>query len=205
MNIATTANPPVLSFAAGPYTFVKNAAVTAFRADNAGGPITGWLIGPGSNGSSLTANTGLTFSPITGKIQGIPVYLSPPRTYMVTANGLAGSSDTETVSVAVTSMAKPAGEATFSFRVTGGTTLYNLRMPTVDANTENVVVTIADLAGRTVWSQSVDPRTELRELAWDGRDQNGRLVAGGMYMVRISATAAGKTATVTNKAVRFGP
>ncbi len=205
VNIATTANPPVLSFAAGPYTFVKNAAVTAFRADNAGGPITGWLIGPGSNGSSLTANTGLTFSPITGKIQGIPVYLSPPRTYMVTANGLAGSSDTETVSVAVTSMAKPAGEATFSFRVTGGTTLYNLRMPTVDANTENVVVTIADLAGRTVWSQSVDPRTELRELAWDGRDQNGRLVAGGMYMVRISATAAGKTATVTNKAVRFGP
>jgi flagellar hook assembly protein FlgD len=47
----------------------------------------------------------------------------------------------------------------------------------------------------------VDPRSGIRELAWDGRDNSGRLVAGGMYMVRVSATGEGKTSTVTNKAV----
>jgi hypothetical protein len=202
VNITTTLNPPVLSFAAGPYSFVKNAAITAFRADNAGGPITGWSIGLGSNGASLTANTGLVFSPSTGRIQGTPVYVSPARTYVVTANSLGGASDTETVSIAVTLVAKGAiGENTFSFRVTGGAVGYNLRMPKIDESTENVTVTISDLSGRQIWSKGVDPRSGIRELAWDGRDNSGRLVAGGMYMVRVSATGEGKTSTVTNKAV----
>ena len=120
---------------------------------------------------------------------------------MVTANGLASSSDTETVSIAVTLVAKLGGESAFTFRVTGGAMGYNLHMPKVDANTENVTVTISDLSGRKVWSQSVDPREGMRELAWDGRDQNGHLVSGGMYMVRISATGEGKTSTVTSKTV----
>lgn len=118
---------------------------------------------------------GLTFSPITGKIQGN--------------------------SSVVTAVAKLGGESAFTFRVTGGAMGCSLRMPKVDANTENVSVTISDLSGRKVWSLSVDPRLSMRELAWDGRDLNGHLVAGGMYTVRISATSGGKTSTVTNKAV----
>jgi hypothetical protein len=207
VTITTAANPPLLSFAQPAYAFTTGIAIEALRPTNTGGPIIGWAIGMGSNGRSLTQNTGLLFNVTTGRITGTPVYLSTARHYTVTALGLSGVSDTETVEISTVS---PAGKlavgesSAFSFGWTG-ISGYTLRVPAVDELTTSITVSILGTSGRTIWSARLDPNTAGRTLMWDGRDVTGRRVSAGVYLVRIVAQGAGTKAVYVGKGVTHQP
>jgi hypothetical protein len=207
--ITTTVNAPSIAFAADTVTFARGAEITPFRPVNSGGQILGWSISLGSNARSLTANTGLVFNPTTGKILGTPVYLSAPVSYNVTASGLSGSQSQDVIVLAITAPFSKSATTeleAFSFRVTGKVgSSYSLRIPTAFGTAEQVTVSVADLSGRVVWSQSIDPRAGIRELSWSGKAANGRAVPAGMYLVRVSAVKDGKTMEVSDKTVITKP
>jgi photosystem II stability/assembly factor-like uncharacterized protein len=201
--VVVDANPPVLSFASASYSFVTGTVVDPFRPDNTGGRITSWVLSSGSNGKSLTANTGLQFNPTTGRIFGTPTIGSSAVEYTVTAHGLDGSSGQTALTLSTHFLAKlAAGESeAFSVRVTGASKGYIFRIPLTDETFGRIIVTISDLSGRTVWAQSVDPRMFGREMTWDGRDQRGRLVSGGLYLVSVTRHGGGRATMAKGKLV----
>jgi hypothetical protein len=95
-------NPPAIAFASDSVLFIRGVEITPLRPDNWGGPVLGWSISPGSNGMSLTANTGLLFSTTTGKILGTPVYPGLPMAYTITAFGWVGSQSQATIVIGTT-------------------------------------------------------------------------------------------------------
>jgi hypothetical protein len=203
ITLSVLPNPPVLTFAADTVHFTTGMPITSFRPTNSGGTIVNWSISLGSNGVSLSTNTGLLFNPTTGFIYGTPVYASVARTYTVMANGLGGSADT---AVIVISSAAPGaklavGPETFTVRVSGETARYALRLPPIDGEASQVTVTIHDPAGRSIWNRAVDPRTGIRTLMWDGRNNAGGTVSSGLYLVRVIVAQGGRSATVMRSGV----
>jgi G:T-mismatch repair DNA endonuclease (very short patch repair protein) len=187
VEIATTVNAPVIAFENADLSFVLGAEIETFRAVNTGGPIVSWSISLGSGGGSLGGNTGLQFNPTNGRILGTPVYLSVARTYIVTAHGLAGSQHTAEITIATTPLAKVAADFGSSpIRVTGHAREYVFRLPELGAATPNVSVVITDMRGRQVWMLRNIQGSMARDRAvvWDGRDQSGRVVPAGIYVVR---------------------
>ncbi len=202
VNIQVVSNPPSIVFATDTVRFVKGAEITAFRPANSGGPITGWSISLGSNGQSLTANTGLQFSPTTGRILGTPVYLSVPRAYQVIARGVGGSTDTATLVIAITNVAKQGLEESIVFRIFGDAR-YSFRISESKADADKVTVTLMDPEGRRVWMGSIDPRQGGRAVEWNGRNPAGEHVPSGVYFARISAQRAGKAYRVAQKGIQI--
>jgi hypothetical protein len=202
IRIATVLNGPVIAFAADTVTFVRGAEITPFRPANTGGPINGWSISLGSNGNSLTANTGLLFNPTTGRILGTPVYLSTAISYVVTANGLSGAQSRDTIAIAIVASLSKTGliePSSFAIRVNGnfGST-YSLQIPAAFGYPEGFTVTMTDLSGRTVWARRVESRIDTRsenssqqDILWDGRNSKGQTVSAGMYTVRITSPRTG--------------
>jgi hypothetical protein len=199
---------PAISYEASPYSFVQGDAITSFRAVNTGGPIQSWAISAGTNGQSLAANTGLSFNPTTGRIFGTPSVLSEPQEYTVTANGWGNTMAQTALTIGVTPVpgkrAASIPDAT-SFRVSGGNAGYKLRLPAMDADVENITVTVTDLSGRVVWSRNVDPRAGIRAIAWDGKSSNGRAVSAGMYLARVTTMRADESAAQIGKGLKVEP
>jgi hypothetical protein len=163
-----------------------------------------WEIGIGSNGRTLTENTGLLFNPTTGGILGTPENPSPRILYPVTVFCVGGFSISTELNVGIfRGLGKSAvGNAeSFSVRVTGQIgSMYSLRIPVAFGTAERVTVSVADLSGRSVWSKEVNARDGVRELIWDGKAKDGRAVSAGMYMVRVTAVENGRSVTVSEKA-----
>jgi hypothetical protein len=202
LTIAVNPNPPMIAFTVDTLHFVTGVPITAHRPVRSGGPITGWSMSTGSNGTSLTANTGLLFNPTTGFIYGTPQKASAPQRYSVMAYGLAGSADTAVIVISTAAPgAKVAAEATtFTLRLTGTVEGYALKVPDVDDQTSQVVISIYDPVGHRVWARAVDPRQGERSLTWDGRNREGRLLAAGMYLVRTELVRNGQRAIVVQGA-----
>ena len=213
VTIGVAANPPLLAYDQPTRTFTRGVEIEPFRPTNGGGPITGWAISPAANGKTLSANTGLQFNPTTGRIYGTPTIASAPRVYTVTAYGLSGVSDTESVTITVVTPGSKlsAGESrSFFFRVSDaaggeGSASHIVRIPEVDEATEAIAVSIVTTEGRTVWSTLRDPRTGEGTLTWDGRARNGRPLGAGVYIVRITARGAGRSVEVIEKGVGLLP
>jgi hypothetical protein len=62
-------------------------------------------------------------------------------------------------------------QATFGFEGTGVATMFS--------------VTVYDLAGKVVWSETL---ANVTEIVWDGTDENGVMLANGGYLYVITAT-----------------
>ena len=69
---------------------------------------------------------------------------------------------------------------------------------------ESMVMTLADMSGRTVWSRTVHPaRSGMQEIAWDGTTQSGARAPNGAYVVRIRASGAGVTQEFVRSSVKL--
>ena len=69
-------------------------------------------------------------------------------------------------------------------------------------STDRVTMSISDVWGRTVWSNSINPKAnKVQEISWNGRASNGTQVSAGMYVVKIATRTAGVTTEFTEKAV----
>jgi len=60
-----------------------------------------------------------------------------------------------------------------------------------------VQVTIHDVQGRRVRSLTVDGPAGTRRVAWDGRDDAGRALSSGQYLLRVVSTAGIRTGRCT--------
>lgn len=63
------------------------------------------------------------------------------------------------------------------------------------AGAEDAVLSVHDLRGRSVWSRRVSRAPT--QVVWDGRDDRGRRVAAGIYIVRLEAEGWTRTRKVT--------
>jgi hypothetical protein len=64
-------------------------------------------------------------------------------------------------------------------------------------------VSVVDVWGRTVWSQTV---TNARELAWDGIASDGHAIAHSVYIARMVALDANhKSVSVVEKKINYAP
>jgi hypothetical protein len=200
-----TASLPNLTFPASPYTFVQGDSITPFRAVNSGGPVLSWSISTANNGQTLTENTGLSFNTITGRIFGTATTVSISRGYIVTANGWGGTTGQVALWVGVNAVPGKRGvevpEAT-SFRVSGASTGYTMRLPTMDPAVEKITVSVTDLSGRMIWSRNVDPHLGIRAIAWDGKSTAGHVVSAGMYLARITTKRAHESAEQIGKGLK---
>jgi hypothetical protein len=93
----------------------------------------------------------------------------------------------------------------FVIRVNGQERPYAFQLP-AGTTTERLTLSILDVWGRQVWSQTVNPvKDKLTEVSWNGKSANGRQASAGMYVVRISVLNAGKTTNYIRKSVTLKP
>jgi hypothetical protein len=65
------------------------------------------------------------------------------------------------------------------------------------ATPEGAVLNVYDVRGRVVWTSAVSPGTERRVVTWDGCDDRGVRVPGGVYFLRLRDGRAERTVKVT--------
>lgn len=71
---------------------------------------------------------------------------------------------------------------------------------------EKVTISLSDLHGRTIWSESLVPAaSHLKEITWNGKSSQGLPVSAGMYLVQVSLESAGKTRESALRAVSIRP
>lgn len=58
----------------------------------------------------------------------------------------------------------------------------------VPADTETLSINVRDASGNILWSDNGSSQEGLYDITWDGRDNNGDLVAQGSYDVEVIAT-----------------
>lgn len=80
------------------------------------------------------------------------------------------------------------------FNPTQGTITFRFRLD--NASSANLIVT--DRFGQSVWSRSVSAQTGSNDVTWDGRNDNGHVVAAGIYYVMLE-----NGGTIESR-VRFG-
>jgi len=114
-------------------------------------------------------------------------------TFTVYAVNAAGNSPTSAPSNALTLSSTSLLPGRYSLSATGAGRSFRFALtPEAMASTETLTMTISDLHGRTVWTRTLQPRRDrLREVVWNERTSEGRAVAPGVYMVRVSALGGG--------------
>lgn len=65
------------------------------------------------------------------------------------------------------------------------------------AGSEGAVLEVYDVRGRVVWKSAVNPRADRGVVTWDGRDDRGARVPGGVYFLRLLDGSASCEAKVT--------
>ena len=65
------------------------------------------------------------------------------------------------------------------------------------ATPEGAVLEVYDVRGRVVWTSAVSPGTERRVVTWDGCDDRGVRVPGGVYFLRLRDGRTERTVKVT--------
>ena len=65
------------------------------------------------------------------------------------------------------------------------------------AGSEGAVLEVYDVRGRVVWTSAVRPGTDRVVVTWDGRDDRGARVPGGVYFLRLGDGKAARKVKVT--------
>ncbi|MCK4512455.1 T9SS type A sorting domain-containing protein, partial [bacterium] len=65
------------------------------------------------------------------------------------------------------------------------------------ANSEGAVVEVYDVSGRVVWRSAMSSGTDRAVVTWDGRDDRGVRVPGGVYFLRLGNGRAAREVKVT--------
>ena len=61
---------------------------------------------------------------------------------------------------------------------------------TLDKDVLSAVITVKDMSGKIVYSESVDTSAGTHEFNWDGKDSNGIQLEDGAYQIAVSTTVA---------------
>jgi hypothetical protein len=160
-----------------------------------GAAITGYLArATQDTAKSCVWFTGALTCTVTGLTNGTAY------TFVVRASNSAGNGAFSNPSGSVTVGILPG--SSFSIRVTGRAKPFAFTLtPEAAASTEALTMTISDMYGRTVWSNTVNPKREgTTKIVWNGRATTGRAVSAGVYIVRVSALKGGVTSDFIQKA-----
>src|SRR5690606_19161028 len=152
--------------------------------NNGGAAITAYTVTAAPSNKTCATTGALTCS-----ITELP---AGTHTFTVTATNSAGTSAvSNTASATITALLPGA----FAIHMDGSHKPYTFRLPTAAiATTEKLSMTITNIQGKQVWSQTVNPASsKVGELTWNGKTLKGQPVAPGMYIVRLRAEMAGQT------------
>jgi hypothetical protein len=163
-------------------------------AGNGGSAILSYTVTSSPGNFTCTVNAPATTCQVTG-LNGATAY-----TYTVTASNIAGAGAPSAPSSPVTSL-RP---ESFAIRLDNSNP-YTYRLPAnLMATTERLTMTIVNVNGKQVWSKTVNPSVDkVTEMTWNGRQQNGQRAPSGMYIVRLDATANGRTTSSETRGVNF--
>ncbi len=125
-----------------------------------------------------------------------------PYTFRATASNGVGIGDTSAASEAFTPVAILPGS--FVLQTTGSAQPFTFVLSQDAINsTEAFTMTISDVWGRTVWARTVHPaRDGSRELIWNSRNTKGKVVASGLYVMRVTTRNGAKAATFVESAIK---
>jgi hypothetical protein len=169
---AVTLLPPSISYI--PSTIVDTVGYPSEHpVASVGGVVDGYSVSP-------ALPNGLVLDPTTGMISGFPAGVTTATVYTVTATGPGGTS-TATINLRVSPVSllnAGARASTYSIRSAGKGLLFNL-----PEQSAPIRVSIADMAGRNVWSKV---SRDSRQVAWDGTATDGSNVGGGVYIVHMN-------------------
>jgi hypothetical protein len=163
-------------------------------ANNGGATITGYTVTASPSGTCTT--TGALTCTISGLTSGT-------YTITVVATNSAGNS----VASASTTASPTVGliPGAFAIRMDGVRNPYTYRVPAaLVSTTEQLTMTVSDVAGKTVWTRTINPSTsKVVEITWDGKSNKGISVPSGMYIVRLRAVMGGQVIESINRGVKF--
>jgi hypothetical protein len=153
---------------------------------NGGSPILEYYTNGTPSGLCYSAQP---FSGTTATCTVTGLTMGSTYTFTVYAVNSAGNSPNSAASNPVTLSPTSLFPGQYALRANGsGQTFRFTLTPAAMQATEALTMTISDIQGRTVWSQSVNPRQgRIRELTWTATTSSGHAVAPGIYLVRMSA------------------
>ena len=73
----------------------------------------------------------------------------------------------------------------------------------LSGDVKQIRLSIVDMRGGVIWSRDAEMRAN--EFFWDGRAEDGRPVAAGMYVLRASLEGANHPARILEKQFRYSP
>jgi len=161
--------------------------------NNGGSPIVEYYA-TGSPGGTCYAPAG---AGTTATCTATGLAIGGTYTFTVYAVNAAGNSPTSTPSNSLTLSSTSLLPGQYSLSATGTGRSFRFALtPDAMASTEALTMTVSNLQGRTVWSQTVQPRRDrLQELVWNEQTGDGRAVSPGIYLVRVTAqSGSGQTA-----------
>jgi hypothetical protein len=165
--------------------------------NNGGSAITGYKAMAVSDTTKTCSTTSAVTCAITGLTNGTAY------TFVVRAINAVGSSAASTASAAVTVTGVAPG--TLMISVGSFTKAYTFQLPEATAAlTENLTMSIADAAGKTVWERTINPaESKTRTLTWNGLTSKGSKVSAGMYIVRIHVAGASSSQNFIQAGVKL--
>ena len=173
LGITVLAPPSNLSYLANPVVYTVGTEI-----GNNSPTVTGSV-------DSFTVNpalpVGLSLNKTSGVISGTPTTPTAMASYMVTARNNAGIT---TISLSITvnnvvGIMASALASSFQARTVGFSVEFRLPVSSISGER----ISVMDLWGRTVWSQSV--ATGITQVWWDGIGSNGLRMNPGLYLVQM--------------------
>lgn len=161
---------------------------------NGGSAITGYTVTAAPGGMTCMTAGELTCQ-VTGLTQGTRY------AFTVVATNVAGNSPASDSAIATTTSLLPGA---FVIAMDGSRNPYTYRLPaSLAASTERLSMTITNVQGKRVWSQTVTPASgRTSEITWNGVTSKGQPVAPGLYIVKISAVMNGESIDAIRKSVK---
>jgi hypothetical protein len=154
-------------------------------ANNGGLPVTSYKVMAVSDTLKNCIAVSATQCFVTGLVANTP-YSFVVRAY----NGM-GASPLSAASSAITSPVGLLSGGALMLNVGSFTNAYTFRLADrLTASTSRLTMTIVDVSGKTVWSQSIAPGEAGRELSWNGLTTTGARAAAGLYIVRVYTQSA---------------
>ncbi len=75
---------------------------------------------------------------------------------------------------------------------------------TLDKDVSSAVITVKDLNGKIVYSETAEKTSGTHEFTWDGKDSNGNQLEDGAYVISVSTTVPNGETNATVTTTIFG-